>query len=56
MNRGVDLVLSNELGDADSRDREQVGDEATRGKRTKGTPDKHMTKEEVTMFLRNARH
>ena len=31
------LLLSNEVDDAEGRDREQVGDEATGRKRTKGT-------------------
>ena len=38
------LVLSNEVDDSEGRDREQVGDEATGGQRTKGTPNKDMTK------------
>ena len=41
---GVNLVLSNDVDDAEGRDREQAGDEATGGKRVKGTPDKDMTK------------
>ena len=41
--RGFNLV-PNDVDDAEGRDREQVGDEATGGKRTKGTPNKDMTK------------
>ena len=37
------LFLSNEVDDADGRDREQVGDEATREKRTRGPFNKDMT-------------
>ena len=39
---GFTLLLSNEVDDAEGRDREQVGDEAT-GKRTKGPLNKDMT-------------
>ena len=45
------LDLSNDVDDADGRDKEQVGDEATGGKRTKGTFNKDMT-----MCLRSVRH
>ena len=38
------LVLSDDVVDAEGRYREQVGDEATGGKRVKGTPNKDMTK------------
>ena len=42
--RGFIRFLSNDVDDAEGRDREQVGDEATGGKRTKGTLNKDMTK------------
>ena len=41
--QGFILLLSNEVDDAEGRDREQESDEATRGKRTKGTFNKDMT-------------
>ena len=41
--KGFSLVLSNDVDEAESRDRELVGDEATGGKPMKGTPDEDMT-------------
>ena len=47
LQRAEELVfnpdLSNDVDDADERDKEQVGDEATGGKRTKGTFNTDMT-------------
>ena len=55
--QGFNLVLSNDVVDAEGRDREQVGDEATGWKRMKVTPDKEGHDEEVTtMVLRSGRH
>ena len=45
--QGFYLVLSNDVDDAEGRDREKVGDEAKRGKRTEGTFNKDMTDENV---------
>ena len=42
--QGVNLVRAKDADDAEGPDREQVGDEATGGKRVKGTPNKDMTK------------
>ena len=52
--RGKGSIWSSPKDDAESRDTEQVGNEATGGKRVKGTPINDMTG--MTMFLRNARH
>ena len=53
--QGSNLVFSNEVVGAEGRDRQQVGDEAIRGKRVTGTPFQGHY-EEMTMFLRNSRH
>ena len=36
------MVAAKDVDEAEGRDREQVGDEAIRGKRVTGTPDKDM--------------
>ena len=53
--QGSNLVFSNEVVGAEGRDRQQVGDEAIRGKPVTGTSFQGHY-EEMTMFLRNSRH